>query len=204
MLRNRSDWVTGYYARCFSSFYTCFCFELFEVFKDPEFEADLPSSAPVYLQFVWGSCFRVACQMSVANVLSEYLLSCLRMSLSLYFTATSLLMYLLCTSACLGSLVSFCCQVSPKVLFEYRKSAWGRYTCFCWFGLSPVGPAPEQVSTSRRATGLLPSASDILLKYLWSVWGSLFSLFPSIFYLGELHLSSAGQQVCCRVLPIYC
>ena len=42
------------------------------------------------------------------------------------------------------------------------------------FGLSSVDLAPEQVSTSRRATGLLPSASDILLKYLWSVGGSLF------------------------------
>ena len=77
IVENRSDWVTGYYARCFSSFYNCFCFELFEVFKDPEFEADLPSSAPVYLQFVWGSCFRVGCQMS-SVVLSEYLPSCLR------------------------------------------------------------------------------------------------------------------------------
>ena len=34
------------------------------------------------------------------------------------------------------------------------------------FGLSSVDPAPEQVSSSRRATSLLPSASDVLSEYL--------------------------------------
>ena len=46
--------MTGYYARCFSflSSFTIVCgFELFEIFKDPKFEADLPSSAPVYVLF---------------------------------------------------------------------------------------------------------------------------------------------------------
>ena len=122
------------------------------------------------------------------------------------FTVTSPLMYLLCTSVCLGSLVSFCCQVSPKVLSEYQSLPGGVTPVFCW------------------ATGLLPSASDILLKYLWSVWGSLFVFhcheslmyLPSTFNLpgesrhfllpdvskctvrvpticlGELHLPSAG------------
>ena len=35
--------------------FTIVCgFELFEVFKDPEFEADLPSSAPVYVSVLAG------------------------------------------------------------------------------------------------------------------------------------------------------
>ena len=34
-----------------SSFYNCLWFELSEVFKDFQFEADLPSSAPVYVLF---------------------------------------------------------------------------------------------------------------------------------------------------------
>ena len=35
--------------------FTIVCgFEMFEVFRDPEFEADLPSSAPVYVSVLVG------------------------------------------------------------------------------------------------------------------------------------------------------
>ena len=47
------------------------------------------------------------------------------------------------------------------------------------FGLSSVDPAPEQVSSSRRATSLLPSASNVLSKYLRFVWGKSLFVFTA-------------------------
>ena len=38
-------------------------------------------------------------------------------------------MYCQVPSICLGSHVSFCCQMSPNVLSEHHQSAWGSYTC---------------------------------------------------------------------------
>ena len=46
--------MTGYYSRFFQFFAIICGFELFEVVKGSEFEADLPSSAPVNVSVLVG------------------------------------------------------------------------------------------------------------------------------------------------------
>ena len=114
----------------------------------------------------------------------------------MYFTATSLLMYLPSTSNLPGESrqpllpgVSLCTVKAPSIcLGKLHLPSAG-------FGLSSVDPAPEQVSSSRRATSfvakcfqctvevplirlgkslfvsLCRESPDVLAKYLQSAWG---------------------------------
>ena len=132
---------------------------------------------PMYCQStyfpVWGCYFFFVfhCTVRVPSFLSE------DVTFSLYFTATSLLMYL-------PSHINHCCQVSPNVLSKHHQSVWGSYTCL----LLVLDWAQLILHLSRWAAVaglqvLLPSASNVLSKYLRFVWGShfLFSL-PSVTY----------------------
>ena len=138
--------------------------------------------------------------MSVANVLSEYLPSCLRMSL---FLCISLLRVSWCTCQvppiCLGSHVSLCCQMSPNVLSKHHQSVWGSYTCL----LLVLDWAQLILHLSRWAAVaglqvLLPSTSNVLSKYLRFVWGK--SLFV---FTAKCHLLYCQVLLACLVKLLF-
>ena len=141
--------------------------------------------------FLWSSCFlfRFRFLRRIAKLSSNCLLSCLGMSdldfwgglpssvptiflpvrwchFSLYFTATSLLLYL-------PSYIKYYCQVSPNVLSKHHQFVWGSYTCFCWFWTElswsctwageQQSPGNEFVAKCFQCTVWVPL----------SVWGSL-------------------------------
>ena len=131
------------------------------------------------------------CTVRVPSFLSE------DVTFSLYFNFVFHFVFQLCISllrvswcTCqvplifLGSHVSLCCQVFPNVLSKHHQSVWGSYTCL----LLVLDWAQLILHLSRWAAVaglqvLLPSASNVLSKYLRFVWGShfLFSL-PSVTY----------------------
>ena len=120
----------------------------------------------------------LSCQMSVVNVLSEYLLSCLRIFFDFHCTVRvpsflsedfhctvrvpSFLMYL-------PSYINHCRQVSPNVLSKHRQSVWGSYTC----QVSPnVLSKYQQSAWGSHVSSGCQVSPNVLSEYQQSAWGS--------------------------------
>ena len=145
----------------------------------------------------------------VSVVLSEYFPSCLRMSFFFVFHCYEVFPNVLSKHRQSVSWNYTCLllvQVSPNVLSEYQQSAWGSYTCL----LLVLDWAQLILHLSRWAAvaGLqvmLPSASNILSKYLRFVWGShfLFSL-PSVTIVLSSTFLWSHFSYCFQVSPGVC
>ena len=157
----------------------------------------------------------LSCQMSVVNVLSEYLLSCLRIFFDFHCTVRvpsflsedfhctvrvpsflsedfhctvrvpSFLMYL-------PSYINHCCQVSPNVLSKHRQSVWGSYTC----QVSPnVLSKYQQSAWGSHVSSGCQVSPNVLSEYRQSAWGSYTcQVSPNV--LSKYQQSAWGSYTC--------